>query len=131
MQETIVNSSDADYMPKNHSDDDALLLLTGLGISPHCIGFAYLAYGITLVASSRRAYYADGINILSCIMEEFHISKPYAVSRMKHVISASWHKADNTRLRELFPALGAYVPPSPSEFICRAAIILQSGGHAQ
>lgn len=97
--------------------------LVSLGFRPSELGFAYLAYGITIAYASRKAFYSDKVDILLAISNEFHITKTRAIDNMQHSIYNAWHGVNGKRVRQVFPST-EFILPKPLDFICCAATIL-------
>lgn len=98
-------------------------LLISLGFYPSELGFAYLAYGITIAHYNRKAFYSDKVDILLAVANEFHVTKNRAVDNMQHSIYNAWHGVNAKELRRLFPST-EFILPKPLDFICCAATIL-------
>lgn len=97
--------------------------LISLGFNPSELGFAYLAYGITIAYANRKAFYSDKFYILSAIANEFHVTKNRAIDNMQHSIYNAWQGVNAKEVRRLFPST-EFILPKPLDFICSAAIML-------
>lgn len=97
--------------------------LISLGFNPSELGFAYLAYGITIAYANCKAFYSDKVDILLAIANEFHVTKNRAVDNMQHSIYNVWHGGNAKEVRRLFPST-EFILPKPLDFICCAAIML-------
>lgn len=97
--------------------------LVSLGFDPSELGFAYLAYGITIAYASRKAFYSDKVDILQAIANEFHVTKNRAVDNMLHSIYNAWQGGNAKELRQFLPST-EFILPKPLDFICCAATII-------
>lgn len=97
--------------------------LISLGFHPSELGFAYLAYGITIAYANRKAFYSDRVDILLAIANEFHVTKTRAIDNMQHSIYNAWQGANAKEVRRLFPST-EFILPKPLDFICCAATLL-------
>lgn len=97
--------------------------LVSLGFNPSELGFAYLAYGITIAYAGRKAFYSDKVDILLTIANEFRVTKNRAVDNMQHSIYNAWHGINAKELRRFFPST-EFILPKPLDFICCAATML-------
>lgn len=107
-------------MEKRTSD-----FLITLGFYPHQLGFAYLVFAITAVASDPVGYYARTTDIFRLLYNTFSVSHSKALRCMNYSIVCAWNNAGNGMRKRLFPQSNGNFPPPVSEFICRSALAVR------
>lgn len=105
-------------------------MLISLGFSPNELGFAYLAYGISISYLNYDMLYSRKLDVLTAITHEFQITKARAVDNMQRSIFNAWNGIHGNELRNLFPAT-EFIMPKPSDFIYCIAILIAESKNSQ